>query len=479
MKYRPLAILGTSSGSGKSLISLAILRIFSDKGIKVAPFKVQNMSLNAIAIPGGEIAYAQYIQSRAARVKANVCMNPILLKPEGNKTHIILKGKYYGTKDAYYYFTDKSTEFFNEALKCFYSLQDDYDLIVIEGAGSPAEINLKNDIANLRFSDRVGAKNILVADIERGGVFSSIVGTFELVDMSNNIGVIINKFMGNEKILYPGYEFLRNKYGIKVLGTVPKINHNIPEEDSLAAWHRRNGKINVGVIWMPNMSNLTDLESLEYQSSLGFDFIDDPQDLDWADVIIIPGSKMTVSDLFYLKSKGFDTKLREIKGKKWIIGLCGGFQILGKKIYDFAETGLGEVEGIGILDSETVMEGSKITVSTEAVIDCPLFYPIKINGYEIHIGKTTGKNHFSKIVMEDNLKTERFDGACDQKVIGTYIHGLFDNYNFIKNFFNLVANEKGVNVSIDEFSIEKEIDKFSKLVKDHIDIDYILSSISL
>ncbi len=478
MNYKPLMVLGTSSGAGKSMITLALLRIFSDMGIKVSPFKVQNMSLNAISIPGGEISYIQYLQSRAARAKTEICMNPILLKPEGNRTHIVLKGKYYGTKDASDYFTDKSSVFFDEALSCFNKLQDEYDLIIIEGAGSPAEINLKNDIANLKFAGKVGAKNLLVADIERGGVFASIVGTFQLADMHDNIGVIINKFLGNEEILKPGYNYLRDKYAIRVLGTVPKINHNLPEEDSLSEWHRRDGDINVGVIWMPHMSNLTDLEALEFQDSLGFDFIKEPKGLEWADVVIIPGSKITVDDLTYLKGKGFHEKLRQLNGKKWIIGLCGGFQMLGKKIYDYVETGIGEIDGIGLLDSQTVLEGGKVTVSTEAVIEHPSFRSLKILGYEIHVGKTVSKNNFSMITKEDGKMVNRSDGAYSDRVIGTYIHGLFDNYEFTKRFFNMVADEKGVKVHIKEYSLENEIDRFSGKVREHVDVDYILSSLS-
>jgi cobyric acid synthase CobQ len=479
MDIKPLAVFGTSSGAGKTLITAAILRILSNRGLKVAPFKVQNMSLNSIGIPGGEIAYAQYIQSMAARVKPNPCMNPILLKPEGDKTQIIVKGRYYATKRAGEYFTNKSDEFIKIALECFEYVSEGSDLVIMEGAGSPAEINLPNDISNLKFAKLINAKNVLVADIERGGVFASIVGTFQLVDMVDNIGVIVNKFLGDARILKSGYDFLNKRYGIKVIGTVPKVSHNISEEDSLGQWKPRSGKLNVGVLWMPFMSNLTDLEPLEFQDDLGFDFIKYPNQLEWADIIIIPGSKLTVKDLLYLKEKGFARKLYDYKGKKWIIGLCGGHQIMGKWIEDRVETGIGKVEGLGLLDTHTIMADSKITVSSNAVINHPQFKGIRISGYEIHFGRSTSDDgrSFSTVIEEDGNKTERADGSYDEKTFGTYIHGLFDNYEFLRRFLSTVAQEKGVTLNVKPFSLNMEIEKFSRVVEQNVDIDYILSSL--
>ncbi len=479
MDIRPLAVLGTSSGAGKTLITAALLRIFNNRGISVSPFKVQNMSLNSISIPGGEMAYAQYMQALAARTKPEICMNPILLKPEGDKTHVIIKGKYNTTKRANEYFSYGNQQFLQIAMECFQKLSDEFEAIIIEGAGSPAEINLPNDIANLKFANMVNARNILVADIERGGVFASIVGTFELADMKGNIGVIVNKFLGDEKILKSGYDFLREKYNINVIGTVPKVNHNISEEDSLGQWKPRSGKVNVGVIWMPFMSNLTDLEPIEFQDEIGFDFIKNPNQLDWADIIIIPGSKLTVKDLIYLKERGFAEKLSSYKNKKWIIGLCGGYQMMGKWIEDQYETGFGRIEGLGLLDSYTVMAQSKITVSSKARILYPQIEGIEVKGYEIHLGRsyTNNKKVFSLITEEDGVPTERPDGSYEEKTFGTYLHGLFENYDFLQKFLNLVAEEKGEKLKTKPFSLDVEIEKFSKIVEEHVDVDYILNSL--
>jgi len=477
-KFRPLMVMGTSSGAGKSLIVTALCRIFNDMGIKVAPFKVQNMSLNAGVGKGGEMAYAQIIQARAARIQPTVDMNPILLKPEGGKTHIVLQGKYYGTYEAGKYFTQDNDFFLRKALESFKKIQKDNDLVIIEGAGSPAEINIKNDIANTKFSSLVNAQNILVADIERGGVFASIVGTIELSNIENLIGIIINKFRGETSLLKEGYDFIEKKFNVPVIGTVPFISNNIPQEDSMFDNFGRRGDINIGIIRTPYMSNETDYEVLKMEKSIGLIYTRKPEELDKVDIIIIPGSKITVRDLIFIEKEGFKDKINQLKTEVWVAGFCGGFQMIGKYIMDIDETGSGKVYGLNLLDSRTLIKGEKVTRMSSATILHPMFKGMKVEGYEIHRGISYSHRHFSFINMTDGEPSHIPDGSYKDKIFGTYIHGIFDNVNFTESIVNTIRREKGLDaISLGKIDPDYEIQNFADSVKKSIDYKFILESL--
>jgi len=481
-KYRPLIIFGTSSGAGKSLVVTALLRIFSDMGIDTVPFKVQNMSLNAGVGIGGEMAYAQIIQARAARVYPSVLMNPILLKPEENKTHVILVGKYYGTFSAGGYMRSKKEEIYKIALECFNRLQSEHELVIIEGAGSPAEINLDNDIANLRIAKDVKAKGILVADIERGGMFASVVGTLELIDFRDMIGIIVNKFRGDESLLYKGYEFLERKFGITVLGTIPYIEHNLPEEDSLANWTKKEGRIKISIVKLPHIANFTDFEIFESIEDVGLVYAKKPEELKNSDVIILPGSKLTVADLEYLRKEGFEDEIKkQYRDGAFIIGICGGYQMLGKYIIDNVESKKGKVLGMNLLeDSKTEFFPYKKTNRIFGHILHPYFYGYKIEGYEIHMGITISRNYFSKIYREGNRYIKRFDGSYYKNVIGTYFHGLFDNTKFTDSFINYIRERKGLDkVKLKIESLDERINKIANIFKKKVDIKKIIDEIKI
>jgi adenosylcobyric acid synthase len=475
-KYKPIMVLGTSSGAGKSLLVTALCRIFSDMGIDVAPFKVQNMSLNAVAVQDGEMAYAQYLQARAARVEPTVLMNPILLKPENDRTHVILLGKHYKTVNAKDYMTTQKEDVYKLALNAFERLQNEHALIVIEGAGSPAEINLSQDIANLKFANAVGAKTLLVADIDRGGAFASIVGTLELIDRKNIIGIIINKFRGDESLLYPGYEFLERKYHIPVLGTIPYISHAIPDEDSLRSWPHKDGNTKISIIKMPNISNFTDFSVFEHIDDLGLKYVDNPESLSDSDLIIVPGSKLTVSDLSWLKERGFDEMLKnENKDGTMIMGICGGYQMLGNYIMDNVESKKGKVAGIGLLDSKTVFNAVKKTNVIYGTVIAPGFRNLKIKGYEIHNGVTSSKTNFSRIYRENNKYVSRFDGSYEKNVVGTYFHGLFENLEFTELWINMLRKRKSLNpLKLKIESVEESMNTLAKVVKKSVNLDILI-----
>ncbi|MGC8562769.1 MAG: cobyric acid synthase [Thermoplasmata archaeon] len=472
-------VLGTSSGAGKSLMVTALCKIFSDMGIKVAPFKVQNMSLNAGVANGGEMAYAQIVQSMAAGIEPSVHMNPILLKPEGGKTHVIVQGKHVGTYDSGSYFNAKGESFLDKALESFNILRRTYDLIVIEGAGSPAEINLSGDIANTRFSKLVGASEVLVVDIERGGAFASAVGTLDLVSFNDLIGIIVNKFRGNEKLLKPGYDYIERRFSTKILGTVPFVANSIPEEDSLRTYQGREGKPMVGILKTPNMANATDFEILERYQDIGFQYITKPELIEKCDIIAIPGSKLTTVDLDYLRNEGYIEILRNIQSEMYIIGICGGLQMLGKWVDDVDETGRGKIEGVGLLDITTRLKGRKVVRQVRSRILYPEMRGMIVGGYEIHSGKSVGRPHFSNIISEDGKVTNLMEGSYKSRVIGTYIHGIFDNTSFTQALLNLVRKELGMEPLklLSVTSTNFEIQRFAEVVKKSIDLDYILNAV--
>lgn len=447
--------LGTGSDVGKSITATAFCRIFKNRGFRVAPFKAQNMSNNSfVTLEGGEIGRAQAAQAEAAGLAPSIHMNPVLLKPSGQTgSQVILQGRVYGNMTAREYYAIKPGVK-NLVMGSYRQLAREYEVIVLEGAGSCCEINLRaHDIVNFEMALSAGAPVILVADIERGGVFAQIIGSLEVISPRERDlvqGFIINKFRGDPDLFKDGIAWLEQRTGKPVLGLVPYLPEMvIDREDSMALDAQvqirptEDHKINIAVIRLPHISNFTDLEVLEREPETILNWLSSPVELSSYDLLILPGSKNSLHDLVWLQTSGWAEKIRQFAGTdKWIIGLCGGFQMLGKEITDpgSREGNLKQVEGLGLLDVSTEIQPIKVLRRTEGR-DC--FFGEKVAGYEIHMGETRIFGHtqpFLTIAMEDR----RFDGAVSERgnVIGTYLHGLFDAAGFRRHFLNLIAARK-------------------------------------
>ncbi|AFK22049.1 cobyric acid synthase [Pyrococcus sp. ST04] len=463
---------------------MALCRIFSNMGYDVAPFKSQNMSLNsAPSIEGGEISRAQYLQAIACRKSPSVKFNPILLKPEGNmRSQVVFMGKPIGSVSARSYMFSKKRELFEKAMEVLDELMRKHDLVIIEGAGSPVEINLKDyDIANTRVMRRVGAKAILVTDIDRGGSFASIVGTMELLseeERNSIIGFVFNKFRGDPSLLEPGFEYLERRYGKRVLGVIPYVEHRLPEEDSLTEFPKVKGDLHIQIIKLPHMSNFTDFEPLHWAN--GIDYVTRAEEIK-GDVIIIPGSKNTVEDLLWMRENGIEDAIVQMHREgAFVVGICGGFQMLGEEIVDEVESKRGRVKGIGLLPVKTIFAPIKRTNHLKAELLWEPMRGMMVEGYEIRMGRSTSVRPFSVIREINGVKTFEPEGAVGERIFGTYLHGIFHNFTFTRRFLNILRIEKGLEpISILGWSIEEEIEKFARIVKESLDVEYILDVLGL
>ncbi|MEL4305214.1 cobyric acid synthase [Methanococcoides sp. LMO-2] len=480
-----LLILGTASHVGKSAVVTGLCRILAAKH-KVAPFKAQNMSLNSwITKDGKEIGIAQAIQAMAAGIEPTADMNPVLLKPKGDRvSQVILLGEPYADKSAgsYYDSIEETHDVLRGALQ---RLADEYELIVMEGAGGAAEINLyERDIVNIGTARITDAPIILVGDIERGGVFASLYGTIELLpeDVRKNVrGFIINKFRGDPAILESGLTELEERTGIPVLGVLPHFKLRIPSEDSVSIGDKSSDSsdvhdVDIAVIRLPRISNFTDFEPLERMAKVRY--VDLDEDLGNPDAIIIPGTKNTTSDLHDLMESGMADKIRCFNGKIPILGICGGYQMLGRSILDSGIEG-GEAatfEGLGLLDIETVFDAyEKRTVQVmKTVKKCgPIFDNIAgedVKGYEIHMGMSSSK----RPVFGD-------DGCADDSglVIGTYLHGLFENQNVRHALVKYLAEKKGIEFE-DEYIPEQDpYDELADVIRERLDMSRIYEMLGL
>ncbi|NJE03020.1 cobyric acid synthase [Thermococcus sp. MV11] len=481
---RALMVLGTSSGAGKSLLVTALCRIFSNLGYDVVPFKSQNMSLNsAPGIEGGEISRAQYLQAIACRKRPSVKFNPILLKPEGNmRSQVVFMGKPIGSVSAREYMLSRKEELFRKAMEVLDGLREEHDLVIIEGAGSPVEINLKDyDIANTRVMLHAKAKGILVTDIDRGGSFASIVGTMELLNEREReaiIGFVFNKFRGDASLLQPGFEYLEKRYGKSTLGVIPYVEHRLPEEDSLAEFPKVKGELHIQIVKLPHISNFTDFEPLHWAN--GVDYVTKAEEIE-GDVIIIPGSKNTVEDLLWLRGNGIEEAILEAHREgSFVVGICGGFQMLGEKIIDRVESKRGEVRGIGLLPAKTVFEKVKRTNHLRAEVLWRPARGLAVEGYEIRFGRSTSERPFSVITAINGAKTFEPEGAVGNRAFGTYLHGIFHNFAFTERFLNSLRAERGLEpVSIEGWSIEEEIERFAGVVERHLDVERILGELGV
>jgi adenosylcobyric acid synthase len=496
---------GTASDVGKSVLAAGFCRILRRRGISVAPFKSQNMALNSFATPeGGEIGRAQAVQAQACRIPPHTDMNPVLLKPNSDTgSQVIVHGKVVSNMSVKEYNCYKP-EAFSKVKESFDRLSSIFDFIVIEGAGSIAEINLKaHDIANMRVAEMADCPCILVADIDRGGVFAQIVGTLELLEPCEKErlkGVIINKFRGDPSLLKPGIDFVENWTGVPVLGVVPYFSHfRIPEEDSVALEKRtkgnkfghkaqgkghEEGRIKIGVIRFPRISNYTDFDPLEAEPDVQLHYIETGDELDGLDVLILPGSKSTIGDLQFLEKQGLFEWIRAFRGP--VIGICGGYQMLGKTILDphGIESSVGESKGLGLLDVETIMLPDKETHQAEGRL-LPAAATIApecaehISGYEIHMGQTAlgpSAKPFAELKRLSGSDAAVSDGAVstDGRVFGTYLHGIFENHGFRAAFLNRIRKDKGLPAIAPDNIAEDPLDLLAEHLERHLDMERLL-----
>jgi len=468
VKARAIMVLGTGSHVGKSLLTAALCRIFAQHGHRVAPFKSQNMSLNSAAtIEGLEIGRAQALQAEAAGVAPSVHMNPVLIKPSGeSSSQVIVRGKIWGRVTAADYHQRRVKELLPVVRESYEMLASQYDVIVLEGAGSPAEINLKqHDIANMRMAEMADAHCLLVGDIDRGGVFASLLGTLELLEPEERDrirGFAINKFRGDVALLEPGIRMIEERIRKPCIGVVPYLpSLMLEEEDSLGLpaatatqWPMDTSSdsstgrpLRLAVVALPSFSNFTDFDALRAEPSVTLLFCRTKEVIAQADVVILPGSKQTVDDLLWMREQGLDVAVQEYAQKGLVVGICGGMQILGETISDpLAMERIGEVPGLGLLPFRTIMQADKVTRNVTGKMAAAMLFeqPIvdkSLSGYEIHIGESIyqpGAAHFSVLSTGTAPLNNRNDGcvSANTRIFGTYLHGLFDDDGFRHQFIS-------------------------------------------
>lgn len=490
-----LMVQGTMSSAGKSLIVAGLCRIFKQDGYRVAPFKSQNMALNSFITEDGlEMGRAQVMQAEASGIKPSVYMNPILLKPTDDcGSQIIVNGRVVGNMRAREYFKYK-TKLVPDILHAVSELSKDADIIVIEGAGSPAEINLKaNDIVNMGMAKMVDAPVLLVGDIDRGGVFAQLLGTVELLDAEERDrvkGLIVNKFRGDKTILDLGIDMLEERGGIPVAGVVPYMNLQLEDEDSLTERFDKKleAPIKIGVVRLPHISNFTDFDVFDQVQGVAVHYLTKPGELEKMDAVILPGSKNTIYDMKWLKETGIESAIKKFSAKgKLLFGICGGYQMLGEKITDSLnlEAG-GEIAGLGLLPVETRLMPSKQTVQVTGKITNPTgllanMANILYSGYEIHMGETHIIPGSEGVVKEF---TENGSGYCLNNIYGSYVHGIFDEKDVVKEFTESLAREKGVSLELEDLSDyktvkEREYDRLADTMREYMDMDLIYEIIGI
>ncbi len=475
-----LMVQGTMSNVGKSLLTAALCRIFRQDGYRTAPFKSQNMALNSfITKDGHEMGRAQVVQAQAAGIEPDVRMNPILLKPTTDVgSQIIVNGKALGNMDAMAYYR-KKREFIPAIMNSYNSLASEYDVIVIEGAGSPAEINLKQeDIVNMGLAEMVDAPVLLAGDIDRGGVFAQLYGTIELLEENERKrikGTVINKFRGDRVILEPGLRILEDLCKVPVIGVVPYMHLDIDDEDSLTErFHSSETRkqIDIAVIRLPRISNFTDFSPFEHYKNVSLRYVERVCDLHHPDMIFLPGTKSTIADLLWLRGSGLEVALLKAASSGTpVFGICGGYQMLGKKISDPDQTeaaGMTECAGMGLLNSETVFHSEKVQTQTSGIFDGirGLFSGLngkRYEGYEIHMGQDEG-----------SAEAVRSSG----NVYGSYIHGIFDSPGVSDVILRALCEKKGLMFeSIRSFDLktfkEQQYDRLAQTVRSSLNMDMI------
>ena len=474
-----IMVQGTMSNAGKSLLVAGLCRVFKQDGYRVAPFKSQNMALNSfITEEGLEMGRAQVMQAEASGIKPDVCMNPILLKPTNNVgSQVIVNGEVMGNMKAKDYFKYK-TKLIPDIIKAFKKLEKQADIIVIEGAGSPVEINLKeNDIVNMGMAKIVDAPVLLVGDIDRGGVFAQLLGTLMLLDsdeLDRVKGLVINKFRGDKSILDPGIKMLEEKGKISVSGVIPYTELQLEDEDSLSERfnNTKNGLINIAVVRYPRISNFTDFNVFDQIDEISVKYVTNPKGLENADIIILPGSKNTISDLEWLRMSGMEAEIKKRAGNTIVFGICGGYQMLGDKIIDDCNVeGNGSIRGMELLKMTTRMEKEKTRMQVSGILEnvggcLSELNGLSYKGYEIHMGRSTNNN---LNVIE-----------CNGNVYGSYVHGLFDSGKIAETIVELIAKKKGIKLNDKSFMDydqikEKEYDRLADVIREYVNMDEIYS----
>ncbi len=490
MKKTNIMFQGTGSSVGKSILTAGMCRILKDLNYNVAPFKSQNMALNSfITKDGKEMGRAQVVQAETAKIEPIVEMNPILLKPSSDVgCQVIVMGEVYKNMTATEY--HKNKPMFKGVIKEAYDkLNEKYDVIVIEGAGSPAEINLReNDLVNMGMAEMVDAPVILIGDIDKGGVFASIYGTYMLLeeDERNRMkGFIINKFRGDVTLLEPGIKMMEDKINIPCLGVVPYFKLHIDDEDSVSLRfsHQTKKELLVGIIKLPHISNFTDFTPFEMEEDVEIKYIHSVFDFEDIDLLIIPGSKNTIEDMIYLNNSGLSKKIIEYhKNNLPIIGICGGYQILGSEIVDQGnnESSVKKTNGLGLIHANTYIADEKRTVQVEGNLDMQFMgqsLKAKVKGYEIHMGITEFQEEYNRFV---HLKEGHDDGVINHQgnVLGTYLHGIFDNDQFRKFILDIIRKNKGLETkdqeaTFDEFK-ESQYIELANILRSSLDVDQII-----
>lgn len=491
MTAKPIMIQGTMSSVGKSLIAAGLCRVLAQDGVRVAPFKSQNMALNSfITASGDEMGRAQVMQAEAAGVEPEAAMNPILLKPTDDVgSQVIVGGRVLGNMPAREYFAFKP-KLKPRILDAYNDLARRFDVIVIEGAGSPVEINLKkDDIVNMGLAEMVGSPVLIVGDIDRGGVFAQLVGTMELLTEAERArvrGLVVNKFRGDVSLLEPGLATLEGLCGVPVLGVVPYTQLDIDDEDSLSdrfAQTRPGGIVDVAVIRLPRISNFTDLIALSAIDGVNVRYVERPAQLGAPDLVVVPGTKSTVSDLLWMRQSGLEAAVRKHAAAGGaVIGICGGYQILGEEVVDaVGAEGGGSVRGMGLLPVRTVFEPAKRQVRSDATVASigGALAPasgLPVSGYEIHMGKTERKGGHPFCTITEPDGAGRPDGCWRGNVYGTYLHGIFDSAAFAQAVVSALAQRKGADpagMRAHDMRAYKEeqYDKLARAVRGSLDMD--------
>ncbi len=499
MPARSLMVMGTASDVGKSVVVTALCRLLANSGIRVAPFKSQNMSNNAaVCADGGEIGRAQAVQAEACGLEPTVDMNPVLLKPESDRgCQVVIRGhaRFHMTTGDYDHYREQA---WPEIVASYARLAEQFEVIVIEGAGGAAEVNLRHrDIVNWSIAELADAPVLIVADIDKGGALASLVGTITLLTPSERRrvkGLIINKFRGDPALLYDGLKIIEQRTGVPVLGVLPHAGHvAIPEEDGagLKAGTRPapDRPIAIGIVVFPRIANYTDFEPFLGERDVSLQYIENPEQAAALDVICLPGTKSTIADLAWLRARGWEKHIaahRAAGGS--VVGICGGYQMMGKSIADpqHVESEVSEVAGLGLLNIETVFEGEKITVRSEGT---HIASGLAISGYEIHCGRITrfGGNAPFRIRAREGPSLDELEGALDDdgRLFGTAIHGLFDAPGFRRHFLNEIRKNKSLG-PLDVGGVEdaaavraKAYDRFARLVQTHLDVSAIATLIGV
>lgn len=486
-----IMVQGTMSGAGKSLLCAALCRIFAQDGLRAVPFKSQNMALNSFVTRDGlEMGRAQVVQAQAAGVEPDVRMNPILLKPSSDVgSQVIVNGEVRGQMAAAEYFRFKR-QLIPDIMAAYNSLAEEADVIVIEGAGSPAEINLKSeDIVNMGLAEMVNAPVLLVGDIDRGGVFAQLYGTVELLEEKERArikGFVINKFRGDVEILRPGLAMLEEKTHLPVLGVVPYLRVDIEDEDSLSQrLETKDGKkpLDIAIIRLPHLSNFTDFIPLEQHPLMGVRYVSDPHRLGTPDMILLPGTKNTVDDLLWLRQSGLETVLLKLAGKGTpVLGVCGGYQMLGQTLDDSAgfESGHPQtVRGLGLLPTRTEFTDQKRRAQVKAAVCAAPFAGAELEAYEIHTGKTVAEGEpFAR--YPDGSR----EGCVKDNVFGTYLHGLFDTGTLTSALAGWLCRRKGLDpddadlIPMEEYR-RQQFDKLADGVRGALDMDAVYAAMGM